>query len=175
MFLSCSQSAKEKWYFYLKTYFAAVLLVPSSSSAQISADSLKSNGTQETLMFVRTRDNNMRSQLDFTVISIWQSIIFTTSNKPVLQRRFALRFVKCWLSRALLLMKQAEVNQAKMSASLFMYLCSVRSYFVVPVFKMAWRCVTGLSKFQQKIPYSSLRKGKLDNHSITPNSSRTLC
>lgn len=90
VFLSCSQSAREKWYFYLKTYFAAVLLVPSSSSAQISADSLKSNGTQETLMFVRTRDNNMRSQLDFTGISIWQSIIFTTSNKPVLQRRFAL-------------------------------------------------------------------------------------
>lgn len=133
------QSAKEKRHFYLKTYFSIVLLVSSSSSsAQISADSLKSDGTWETPLFVHVKENN-------NILScIFQRFLSARAffSPPGPNQRHSVPFVKC----SLLLSFDKPLSQAEINIS-FIFLCTIFSGFVVHIFKVTQRGVSDLRSF----------------------------
>lgn len=150
VFSSSSQSAKEKGYFYLKRYFAVALLVSlSSSSAQISAGSLKSNAAPETLTFVHMRDNNTHSQLDFSMISICQSIIFTTNNKAMLQRHSCCSLLYQMLSfeRPFVTNLYSRLKEIRPMLLYAYLLVQCLQLLTVPRFKLPWSCIIGLRNF----------------------------
>lgn len=142
MFLCCFNLPRRNGIFYLKTYFSIVLLVSSSSSsAQISADSLKSDGTWETPLFVHVKGNN--NILSCIFQRFLSARAFFSPPGPN-QRHSAVPFVKC----SLLLSFDKPLSQAEINIS-FIFLCTIFSGFVVHIFKVTQRGVSDLRSFEQ--------------------------